>query len=726
MNISAKEIFDQINNWKTYFAKNNTRGRNSVKFCLGDQWEGGVPDKRAQQNKESLTVNNSKKILKRFKGQANEIEFILDIAPISKETQEKTDETNTFQLLLSSIVLNDRIRNVFSDSLMKCAEYGYAGIELNYDREGRDTLNKVPILILHKDPSSCFWDKNSVHPNKIDGEYCGVQKKVTEKEVIFAYPKLKGSKTLKTKDNIMVDYWYRGYEEREFILLNTGVYKIKESLTYEDKNNIAKKSDISQMEFEDKSLKDDMPLVIDEKICFIYYKRLLNGMVIEKPKKFPTYDLPLIYHDGLTSWHPDDGEFTSPLVYDMEGAQRLLNYLTSQLATQAKNCSGDKWILSTEHVPNPSQQQNAKKINQTEGAFILDGDIAKIRREQPAQLSQSMIEYSNVVKNQIDEISGAMINQVNPQQTILSGKAMDKFTHSMNMVNDYIIARHIYFVDTVGLLFKQMIPQIITEERVILIKNKDGSGKSIIINMRTDTGDIVNNVKDVNNHFEWKITSSPNESMQKENIVRYLSQTYQINPQLFQVTGDIYMRSLDSPYAGELERRVAATMDDDLIAYSQGEISKEEYKQAQQKKQESQLKQQQMMSELDPQVKAANAMAAAEHKKAEAAIFGKQTDRIMAESKISKNQQDSDVNLGNLMIKAGDQHVKHLIDTTQAASAESQRVIDNARQMIAEQQQEQQQQQQQQAQQQGQQDPQQGGQQEGMPGEGGNAPAPTE
>jgi hypothetical protein len=716
--ISAKEINDQINGWKGYFAKNNMRGKNSVKFCVGEQWDSNIPEQRAVQNKESLTVNNTKKILKRFKGQANEIEFTLDVAPISKETQENVEETNTFQLLLSSITLNERIRNILSDSLMKCAEYGYCGVEINYDREDRDTLNKIPVLILHKDPSICFWDKDAMHPNKIDGRYCGIERNVSAKEIIATYPKLAKSKILKRKSNAMVDYWYREYESREYVLLNTGVYKMKNKLTYDDKNNLAKKSDLSQMEFEDESLKDRLPLEKTEEICFIYYKRLLNDELIESPRKFPTYELPLLYHDGLTSWHPDDGEFTSPLIYDMEGAQKLLNYITSQLATQAKNCSGDKWILSTEHVPNPSQQLSAKKINQYEGAFVMDGDITKIRREQPAQLSQSMIEYSNVVKNQIDEISGAMIGQVNPQQTILSGKAMDKFTHSMNMVNDYIIARHIYFVDTVGCLFKQMIPQIITEERVILIKNKDGSGKSITVNQCTDTGEISNNIKDINNHYEWKIKAGPNSVMQKENIVRYLNQIYQINPQFFQVTGDIYMRSLDTPYAGELERRVAATMDDDLIAYSQGEITKEQYKEAQQKKQEQQMKQHQMMSELDPQVKSANAMASAEHKKAEAAIFGKQTDRIVAESKISKDQQDSDVKLGELMIKAGDQHLSHLIDSTRAASEESQRAIDNARQILSEQQQE--------AQQQQQQPPQQGQQQEGTGEEQGNAPTPAE
>jgi len=155
MKITAKEINDQINSWKAYYSKNNERGKKSIKFCNGEQWDAGIPDKRARQNKESLTVNNTKKIMKRFKAQANEIEFTLDIAPISKETIERVEETNAFQLVLSSITLNDHMRNKFDDVLMKCAEYGYAALEVNYDREDRDTLNKVPTLIVHKDPSMC-------------------------------------------------------------------------------------------------------------------------------------------------------------------------------------------------------------------------------------------------------------------------------------------------------------------------------------------------------------------------------------------------------------------------------------------------------------------------------------------------------------------------------------------------------------------------------------------
>jgi hypothetical protein len=202
---------------------------------------------------------------------------------------------------------------------------------------------------------------------------------------------------------------------------------------------------------------------------------------------------------------------------------------------------------------------------------------------------------------------------------------------------------HITIVNQIGKLYRQMIPELYTQERTLLVKKKDGSGEAVVINQDAGTGTLINNIKDINNNFHYEITAGPSSTMQKENTVKYLLEVYQINPAMFQTTAHIFFRNLQTEAAGELTRIAMAMGDENLIKYSQGEMTLAEYKQAKQQQMQQQLQMQQKLSQLDPQVQSANAMAAAEHRKASAAESNAQTNRIKVAA--DAKQKDADFKL---------------------------------------------------------------------------------
>lgn len=724
--VSCKTILENAKEWSAYYSRNNERGIKFIKFALaGDQWDPGVATKRMTNNKENLTFNLMIKHLKRAKAQSKEIEFSLDISPTNKEAQENVEETNAFRLLLSSIILNKKITNVMSDCLDKTFEFGYSFVEVNFERENMMTLNSVPIIKLHKDPAMGFWDRSATHPSKIDGKFCGIKRMINREEVVLKYPHLKDSSKISDKNNTLIDYWYRDYHDEEFILLKTGVYKRKDMMTVDDKEMRASKSDIEYMKFDAYGDKPEFSKTCE--VSCIYFKRILNGIDVEKPCLFPTDDLPVPYHDGLTFWHPEEGDFTTPLVYHLEGSQKIHNYVNSQIATQAKNISSDKYFFGDEHVSTQTEINNMKKINSYEGGLKFGGNVQTIVRHQPAQLSESLINFSQATKNEIDEISGAMVNSQQVQQAVISGKALDKITHNTNVINIDVLGRHITFVNTVGMLIKQMIPKIVQQERSIIIKKQDGSGEAITINKYVESGTIINNVKDINNNFDYEITAGASSDMQKENTVRYLTQLYQLDQKgtVLNDTKDIYMRSLKTPDSAELERRVAANMDTNLIKYSQGAISEEDYMKAIQAQKQQQQQQQMQMSQLDPQVQSAKAMADAEHKKADASQFKAETDRLAQANKAEVDHTDQTIKMIKLMMETNDRNAQTQMKMLESHMASTQQMLDSFRTAINDEHAQKQAQEQAQAQQ-GQQPPQ-GMPQQGMPDQnqgGGNAAAP--
>jgi hypothetical protein len=640
-NITHEAVNKQFEEWKSWYEENNRRGRDDVGFYLGDQWEVPQITNRGNSNKETLVFNLAAKQIKRASAQLMETEFSLNVSPLNEEAAENVQETCAFRKILETIMLSeDNIKKLLMCG-DKTIKFGYSFIEVNFERENKQSLSSIPVLRLHTDPSVAFWDKNAKHPTRVDGRFCGIKKKCSGEEIYEQFEK----KVTKSKLDSMVHkdendiyyYWFRDYKDYEYKLLNTGQYKQADLL---DNDDILATEEDARLIFDTLCADEKMaqgnkpsPLIKYDCVSCIYFQVFLNEKVLIKPKLFPTDDLPLVYHYGLTEWDGHQGMKTIPLAHFLKDPQKMHNYINSQIATMAKNSSAVKWIFQQDHLLTPTQENEAKEFNTLEGGFIFGGDTSTIRRENPPELPVSLIQMGQIAKQEIDEIGGAMIDAQSSDTTIISGVAMDKITHNMGLINLFFLGHHISFVNSVGRLMRQMIPRIITEERTVIAKSQDGTGEAIIVNRDVGTGKIQNNIKDINNNYDYEFTAGPNSPMQKENSRKAIQEYIAINPQAAMFIGDIYMRNLDSKDAGELERRVSAMMDQNLIKFGKGEISLQEYQQlsaqAAQQQMQQKIQHAQVLSKLDPQYQSAHELAMSDNKKADAMQFDAQTKRII-------------------------------------------------------------------------------------------------
>lgn len=661
--VNGETVKKQRDQWRAYYESNNTRGRDAILFYLGEQWNAQQINTRGNSNKETLTLNMTQKHMKRASAQLRETEFFINMAPANEEAQEMVKESNAFRKVLQNIMISTEQTSKISECGDKCLKFGYSFIEVGFGRENNKTLNLVPKLIVHRDPSIAFWDKNASHPSRVDGRFVGIHKKATKeqlKEKMFGIYK-SVEHLLHEEENDIIYYWYRDYRKCKVRLLKTGEYKREESIDT-TKDELETKGGVEDI-FEALCEEDKIaqgnkpsPLEKEDDVCCIYFQMFINEKASTKPVLYPTDDLPVPYHHGLTEWDGNlNGLRTIPFVEALKDPQKLHNYVQSQIATIAKNSSADKWFFNDDHILTPTQEEDARNINSLEGGFHFGGDNATIRRERAGELPVTMMQAAQIAKQEIDEIGGAMIDAQQSDATVISGVAIDKITHNIGLLNLSFLAAHIEFVNTVGHLVRQMIPRLITEQRTIIAKNKDGSGEAIIINRYLETGGIENNIKDINNNFIYDIGPGPNTQMQKENNLKAMDLYLQRFPQAIQWIGDIYWRSVDSPDAGELERRTAAMMDQNLIRYGRGEISLQEFLMAAQQQQQEQLQQQAQRAQLDPQVQSANALAAAEHRKAGADEQNAQTKRLQVieaeKTKRMQIQADALNNADNIRVK---------------------------------------------------------------------------
>jgi len=681
--IDNEVIQKQIECWKSKFQDNNERGREMISFITqGEQWDSRQTSERWLAGKESLTFNICWKEMKKMKSQIKEIEFSLDVFPTSKDSEEDVSTTNAFGILMDNIILEKKVVSNLSETFERCIDFGYSFGQVDFRRMNNSTLSLYPVYIHHNDPTIGFWDTNACSKTKIDGQFSGITRILTGTEIKRKYPKIDSSKCLvKPTGNVVVDYWFRQEIEKEFCLLLSGEYKRKDFLTFDDKNSLMTYDRLRLLK-QAGDIDNDFELEKKGFVDCIYFKRICNWVNLENPKMFPTDDLPLLYHPSCTFWTPDNSSFTIPFGYHLQGAQKLYNFVNSQIATQSKACTSDKWLFEPEHVESQTQLETARNINKIEGGVAFGGDISRIRRERPSELSMSLIQMSQTMKQVVDEIGGAQIDANNAQQTVISGVALDKITKNMKVINDESMANHILFTNDVGKLYGQMLPRVVTEQRTMVVKMKDGTGKPIIINQELGTGEIGNDITDINNKFEYDIKAGASGDIEKENMARYLTQAYQLNPGLFATTADIYFRNLNGKDSGELALRALAAIDPNLVKFSQGLITQDEYNQSVQRQQKQQQIAHAEALRSDPTYQSAVAMSAAETEKAKAAQKNSDTTRIKVLAEAIGKETDRDIEVAKVLIQSDKADAQKAVSALNAQLSVNDQMIDRMREVI--------------------------------------------
>lgn len=612
---TPKKIEELFQNWRKANYDSFLRAEECIDFAeLGQQWDASQESIRDINNKETLVFNITNKLLRAEQAKGKDVEFSLNLTALNDEYS--LEETNAFKAILNEITLNESNRRVFQHGLDKVYAYGQAVLLADVGYENSKSLNKIPVIKSLENPSDAFFDCNALLPTKVDGRYCGYKKRISKKELIQLHPELKKAQWLKDRNDVY-DCWYRVPKKYVFRKLVDGTFKREDLITDDDDKAKGVKDKVERIRW------------VDE----IYFTRVCNKKVLIKPRLYPTRNLPMVYHYGCTVW-TTSGHQSLPFIYHLIGAQQLHNYIGSQTATIIKNSTGVKWLLTPGMIQSERAREYAEEINQTEGAIVLDDDPNGRLPEKISadELPVSLGEFFNIYKQEISDIAGAFSTGDGAEAKAISGVALDKLFNRIDILQNNTIQAHIHVIDTVCQLVQDMIPHLYTEERKIIATMADGEAKTIVINQKTLTGKIINNVKDIDNEFVYSISAGPSTALQRQNTVESLKELYAVNPAAAQLTAHIFVRNLGMADSDELSRLLSANIDPMLIKYSQGEITKDQLQTYQHMMavQNGQAQAQQQDQLQSAQINALQSQAQSHQMRAQADQFDAQTKRMEA------------------------------------------------------------------------------------------------
>jgi hypothetical protein len=650
--IAFKTVEKKAKEYWALMSKSNQRGKKSINFVRNNaQWDSDSAAKRYIQQKETMTFNNIVKYLNRLKAQSRQLNFDVDVYQASTNTDSNNYES--YDVLVRHWFKDKSIKEKFEYAFDKCVDFGYAVAEINYGRKDNYTLNLDPEIIIYKDPSEAFFDKNAELTSKIDGNFCGRKRVITGNELTKKYPKFK---KIKKRNNILYDFWFRSEKKEWYVLLTSGIWYRQDLLSEMDYETIVER-------------KADGTIIKKrgEKNSIIFH-RYINGELV-KNQDYPLEDLPLVRHGGFTYWTPD-GEQSYPFSFYMEDPQKLINLTKSQVANNLKNSTATKYILNNEMITNEQILKDLTNINAKEGAFAVGGNPRDILVIPPTELSVSILNLSSMVEKDLESVAGTAIDNQMSDSAIISGKAIRELTNSIQMINIGLISEHILFIDTIYRLLTQMLPKIWIEQRTFFIKDDSGEVKEIGINILTDSGVIKNNIQDLKNNFMYEVNIGASTDMQKEMTTKTLLTIAGTSPQLFNNMADLFFKNVDIPDSQKMARRARAFIDPMVVKYGDFDITEEEFHQYRQQQAANASK------GVDPNAQSAAIAAEAENKKAQADMINATTRQVQTQADIENKQQKIILDKAELEQKMNSSQVDTTLKILEREQDQEQKQID--------------------------------------------------
>lgn len=629
---TSKQIFDLQAKWDARMQESYERGDDSAKFVIEGEQNLGYDTSAA--TREQFVFNLSKKFLRI--AHANACNIDLSMSLVANQTV-PMEEKRTFSNIVNQIMFSGESIRQAKEAIKKVYNYGYAVFHVKAVRESQNTLNKVLQIESVENVKSCFFDLKSRHKSFNDGNFCGRCENVSDKALLKYYgDKLEGVPLKKV--NKIADFWYRKTEKKTFVKLTTGVYKLKEDLD--------PLKDIPTKE------------TIQERVKYIAHKKVLEGyeVVLEENKHMPVDVLPMTIDYGSIEWvDPEKGYQSFPFCHDFKDSQLLFNYAASTAADIMKQMTGDKWLFSNDHIQSEKALKSAKEINEREGGLIFDGDIATIRRERGQEIPASLVQMLQESRAILQEIAGSYMESGSSQIKAVSGVSLDKLFERVDLVQNNVIVGHLDTINIVGNIVKNYIPVYYHENRQILIDCMDGQERVEEINKPAvhpnGMAYVENDIKDIAKNYRFKINAAPSKKLQSQNIKIELEEMYKINPKYMDMTIDIYAQNLDVPNADVLSRRFSTTIPPELIDFGSGDITKEQYNQIAQEKQQKAQQQQMLMMQNAPDSVLKKAKAQEAISSAQTKAFSAETDRLAEHAKAMNSHIDSVAKAANVNFK---------------------------------------------------------------------------
>lgn len=534
---------------------NRKEAEEDLRFLLGDQWDDAVVKERQSEGRPVLTVNR----LPQFQRQiANDIRMskpAMKIGPGDDETDQ--DKAEVIEGLVRSIERSSDAQAAYymaADSQVACG-IGHWRVRTDYIND--DTLDQEILIEPIEDGLNVLWDPNAIKQTREDAMFCFVPIDMDREAFKEKYPDASmaeigsegasSANDWSSEDTIRIsEYWYKKPYQRDFLVLYDGQTVIADTLEPDEleflESTGAIESKVGREAF---------------KVC----RALMTySEFVEEPVEQPYKHIPIVPVIGEEVRIGKKVHRRGALRFARD-PQRIFNYWTTANTEFVALQPIAPFIGTIQNFK--ANQKEWESANKTPYPYLPyqpdpENGGRPPERPTPPQASAGMLQglaqasddmkattgiYDAGLGNRSNETSGKAILARQQEGDISTYVYMDNFTRALKRTGQIIV---------------DMIPHYYDNARVISILGPDGREGLVPINKAIQAADGQEDFQiDLTvGRYDVSIEGGPSFNTRRQEAAAGMEMLIQSNPALFEVIGDLYVKSQDWPMANDIAERI--------------------------------------------------------------------------------------------------------------------------------------------------------------------------
>jgi hypothetical protein len=532
-------------------SEENSKFKSNMKFCFqpGAQWPEGLKKQRESDMRPCIEVNQmpvfGRAITNDYKRNSSGVKVIP-----AADGDEKVAEI--FTGLIRNIETQSSASQIKGNALVNAVSgcKGFYRVVTKYMDGGFEQEIRIEPIV---NTTSVTYDCDDTSLDGSGWQWAFIEDQITEDEFKKKYP----DEVIDSWPSLESDGWCQNNEGGKKIRICEYFYIEKEKVTlckiatgetvYED--------DLQEgMEVLD-TREAEMPVV---KWC------VLGGNANEplESNEWAGKYIPIVPVWGEQLWIDNKRVLYSALEYSHD-AQRMLNFFRSTEVELLGLQNKAPYVLTPTQIEGFENQW--KGANSTNSPYLLaNSDPAGFpiqRQPFPTPPSGVLTGAANSAQDMRDT-SGIQQASLGMQSNETSGRAINARAAQGEKATFHILDNMAHADVFCGRILVDLIPRIYDTPRVERIMGYDGSSEMKELNQETvekdEYGMDVKKIYDLTvGTYDVIVSSAPNFQSLRQEGQQMLTQLLQGNPQLMQQAGDIFIKSMDIPYAGEVAERLA-------------------------------------------------------------------------------------------------------------------------------------------------------------------------
>lgn len=571
---------DNLNIWQNYFNENMTRGKDDMNFALRDQWTAIERSEFNRLFKVCFTFNKMLDPINKIVGEQRKNKPDLMVRSLTGRASQ--EDINLRADLVRTIAYQSQNDLIYQNAFRSALLMGWGSFQVDVDYESPRSPNKIIKYLLVPDATRCSWDPSAIKPHKGDGDSCSRQYIYSREQfdatypyiynpVSYADPRMFLDFQWETRDTVVVcDYFVKEWFPFKLITLSDGRSVSEQEWEEIQKEEIKVKKKLASTSKEPEIILSTIPRVISERQTQDYKimrYRLIKDRIIEF-SEWPSKHLPIIFVDGNSEFI-EGRQYTKSFIHEGRDAQKFINYVGSEIATEIKNRRREQWMGTPDNIIGQEQQWRNPELQA--GILIAKphpGTNAMPVKMPAWDISPQLMQEMQRGSSDLREILGFSENEV-LQGRDMSGKARRERKMEGSMAT-YVYSDNLnQAVEQAGRCVLDLLPYVVGEdERSMVITKKDGKTQNITLNKERSDGTVENQI--THGDYDIELSTGPSFAVQKEIALEFFQQTIAANPETFPLIADLWAKNLDVQFMEQIAERFKIMVPPEVLAKEEG------------------------------------------------------------------------------------------------------------------------------------------------------------